>query len=120
MGSTVATSKFKPPKIAIINGIWAHIDALNTVWTNDPRKKPRTMNEKLSAAEKRTYQVLNIVGLTVLFLALALIYFAGLDFYTGMFLAFIGKLMALLSGYGHENEIPIRGIASISRFLNKK
>ena len=78
------------------------------------------MNEKFSTAEKRTYQALNILGLTVLFLALALIYFAGLDFYTGMFLAFIGKLTALLGGYGYMNEIPIRGIASISRFLNKK
>ena len=78
------------------------------------------INEKFSTAEKRTYQALNILGLTVLFLALALIYFAGLDFYTGMFLAFIGKLMALLSGYGYMNEIPIRSVASIASFLNQR
>lgn len=78
------------------------------------------LNQKLSKLEVRTYQALNMIGLIVLFAALAAIYFCDLDFYIGMFIAFLGKFTALFFGYAYENQIRVWGISSLINFLSKK
>lgn len=78
------------------------------------------LNVKLSKSEIFVYQVFNITGLVIIFSALAAIYFCGLDFYIGMFVAFLGKLMALFFGYAYESQIRVWGVAPLIRFFFKE
>lgn len=48
------------------------------------------------------------------------IYFCKLDFYVGMFLAFLGKLIALFFGYAYESQVRVWGVAPLVRFFLRR